>query len=41
MLSDIYIPQAKPGHQHVDVHRYATFSCRWSRMIAKVKRLFG
>jgi len=41
MLSDIYIPRAKLGHEYVDVHRHATFSCRWSRMIAKVRRLFG
>ncbi|MDH3196023.1 MAG: hypothetical protein OEL78_06910 [Hyphomicrobiales bacterium] len=41
MLSDIYIPRARPDHQHINLHRHATISCRWSRIIARVKRMFG
>jgi hypothetical protein len=41
MLNEILISRANCRHDHIDVHRYATISCRWSRMIAMVKRLFG
>jgi hypothetical protein len=41
MLRDMILARATVGHPRIDVHRYATYSCRWARLRRRLGRLFG
>ncbi|HMB47671.1 MAG TPA: hypothetical protein VKN63_05290 [Afifellaceae bacterium] len=41
MLSDIMITRAQLGHNTMDLHSHATFSCRLSKLMRRVRRFIS
>lgn len=39
MLSDIMITRARLGCDTMDLHSHATFACRWSKLMRRLRRL--
>lgn len=41
MLGDIMITRAQLGTDKIDLHSHAKFNCRWSKVLRRIKGLFG
>ena len=41
MLGDIMLQRARLGTHRLDLHSYATFNCRWAKIVRRVKELFS